>query len=270
MDNSTRDTLTVVSVLLGAASLFLGILQELRHWGLLQHSADGHSGEKVKEPSLLRTNIEAPVLFTLAWAFFCFSLYLILKPNHPFLFWLLSLLLTSGIVCAWYFRLTNRIWKSDPLVYVEVEDRKEEPRFLRGRQTAFMLVNRGGRVARNVQLVLPLSVGSAVFDRLDALPPNEPREVIPTVQGANATADRFHKHNLFLLLREQPTQSDFYDSEKVVTFTVTYSSYSGTRHFEMSAVLRYLSMKDSVREKMGNPSKGPIVKVEQTEIRRLK
>jgi hypothetical protein len=120
---------------------------------------------------------------------------------------------------------------SDPDLYFElIDDRKA-----RSRSTPFVVINRGGGVARKIQIhPITLSRGAAEFREIDHLDIKAKDERVPEIANC-AQPFMFDIFNLFQ--HEEPTGEKRIDNPLVVPAYATYrdsaESKCFTRHFEI-------------------------------------
>jgi pyrimidine deaminase RibD-like protein len=156
-----------------------------------------------------------------------------------------------------------RLTGSDPRVYMEVSE-PTEAMFAR---TPFVLHNRGGDVAHNVQIhPVKLSRNAVTFESVAAIAPNDKAQVLPHIEGAGALA----QHNIvYWLNRDWDTNGEIIE-EWSVPVAITYEDF-GKATFETRLCLVYLPIKDSFRKNHSGWPKddSAILEVRNFEFRRV-
>jgi pyrimidine deaminase RibD-like protein len=129
--------------------------------------------------------------------------------------------------------------ESDPRIYTEVSEIKDA---MFGR-TPFVLHNRGGNVAHNVQIhPLTLSKSPVTFDPVGVIAPNDRAQVLPYIEAAGA----LEQYNIVYWLNRDWNSGGDIVEEWPVLLRITYEDFSNTI-FETTLTLVYLPIKASFR-----------------------
>jgi pyrimidine deaminase RibD-like protein len=129
--------------------------------------------------------------------------------------------------------------ESDPRIYAEVS----EPKDAMFARTPFVLHNRGGNVAHNVQIhSIKLSKSLVTFDPVGVIAPNDRAQVVPYIETAGA----LEQHNIVHWLNRDWDSGGDIVEEWPVPLRITYEDFSKTI-FETTLTLVYLPIKASFR-----------------------
>jgi hypothetical protein len=136
----------------------------------------------------------------------------------------------------------STVLADDPRVYLTIVEQKFGP-VKADIRTVFEASNEGGTEARNIQINLPLAVGSVTFTPVDVVAARSKVDIIPEVVGERWAG---HKYSVYTALGKQPFTVEGMDV-KEYPFTLTYENHNGTRKFECSAKLIYRPLHKGLR-----------------------
>lgn len=126
---------------------------------------------------------------------------------------------------------TTEATPNDPRVYVSIEQRDKAT-------TPFIVSNRGGSEARNVQLNFPSLSQLVAVEPLDVIQSNQNLQTFPELQQARWPED---KHNIFAAFETTSFKSEEDSAAGIMQFDllITYENYDRTRRFTVPATVIY-------------------------------
>ena len=131
----------------------------------------------------------------------------------------------------------------DPRIYVSIETPKDKL----FQRTSFILNNQGKDVAHEVQIhTFKLDHRAVTFDPVEAIPPGENGETLPTIEGVDGT---MYEHNIFHWLSKDWDAHGELIEEWPIPVELTYTDFSKKKLFSVKMVLVFHAIRYLLKER---------------------